>query len=154
MSRIKQHGYILVTSLLFLIVLTVLGVSGISSVTMQERMASNLREKQNAFEASAIALRDGEIDLRNRFLYPSSTTLPADQAVDITSTGVDAGVVQDPQYTLAEVTSKILGGGITPASQLGKRTMSQAYFYSVTSTGWGGNDTAVSVQQSIYARIY
>ena len=59
----SQRGFVLVTSLIFLVVITLLAVSAISSSTLQERMASNLREKSRARQAADAALRAAEIDL-------------------------------------------------------------------------------------------
>jgi len=59
----RQQGAILVIALLFLVLLTIIGISSISSVTLEERMAGNLREQTTAFQAAESALRDAEIDL-------------------------------------------------------------------------------------------
>lgn len=58
-----QRGFVLVTSLIFLVVITLLAVSAISSSTLQERMASNLREKSRARQAADAALREAELQL-------------------------------------------------------------------------------------------
>jgi type IV pilus assembly protein PilX len=60
----RQQGAILVIALLFLVLLTIIGISSISSVTLEERMAGNLREQTTAFQAAESALRDAEIDLQ------------------------------------------------------------------------------------------
>ena len=65
-------GFALIGSLLFLVVLTLLGLSSISTVTLQERMASNMREKDRASEVAEVAARDGEQFLSN-FPPPRST---------------------------------------------------------------------------------
>jgi type IV pilus assembly protein PilX len=59
----RQHGAILVISLMFLVLLTIIAVSSISSVTLEEKMAGNLREQATAFQAAESALRDAEVDL-------------------------------------------------------------------------------------------
>jgi type IV pilus assembly protein PilX len=151
--RNKEQGFVLITALLLLIVMTLLGVSAISSVTLQERMASNMREKAQAFESAAFAVREGEKELSAVLDYPNPGSLSTDVVVDIISAG--AGVVQNPQYDLAEVTDMfIAGGALTPATQQGTRTQAKAYFYGVTAEGWGGNAAAYSNQMSVYARIY
>lgn len=61
----NQRGFVLVTSLIFLVVITLLAVSAINSSTIQERMASNLREKSRARQAADAALRQGELLLRD-----------------------------------------------------------------------------------------
>jgi len=55
-----QRGAVLVISLLILLVMTILGVSSMSSTTLQERMANNNNQRQIAFQAAEAALRAGE----------------------------------------------------------------------------------------------
>ena len=59
----RQQGAILIIALLFLVLLTIIGVSSISGVALEEKMAGNLREQNVAFQAAESALRDAEIDL-------------------------------------------------------------------------------------------
>jgi len=59
-ARNSEQGFVLVTSLVFLVVITLLAVSAINSSTIQERMASNQREKSRAVQAADAALRQGE----------------------------------------------------------------------------------------------
>lgn len=59
-DRRGNQGFILVTSLVFLVVLTLLAVSAINSSTLQERMASNLREKNRALQAANAGLSEAE----------------------------------------------------------------------------------------------
>ena len=52
----------MVTAVLFLLVLTILGLSSMSTTILQEKMTGFYRDRQIAFEAAEAALRDGEID--------------------------------------------------------------------------------------------
>jgi len=61
----KQSGAALVVSLLILMVMTLLGVSSMQTTTMEEKMASNTREHQQAFEAAEAALRAAEIFIKD-----------------------------------------------------------------------------------------
>jgi len=56
----KQRGTILFVSLIILLLLTILGVTAMSNVTMEERMAGNLRDGDLATQAAEAALRSGE----------------------------------------------------------------------------------------------
>ena len=51
-----QRGFILVTSLIFLVVLTLLAVTAISSATLQQRMAANQQDKAAALDRANSAL--------------------------------------------------------------------------------------------------
>jgi type IV pilus assembly protein PilX len=56
----RQNGAILVVSLLLLLVLTVLALSGSQATRMQERMAGNARDLDIAFQAGEAGLRASE----------------------------------------------------------------------------------------------
>lgn len=74
----KLSGYALITALLFLTVMTILGVSAVGRMTLQERMATNLREKGRADEAANAALRQGELWVFNEIDYPKpASSAPA-----------------------------------------------------------------------------
>ena len=55
-----QNGAVLLTSLLILLVLTLLALSGMQGAQLQERMTSAVREGQVALEAAEFAVREGE----------------------------------------------------------------------------------------------
>ncbi|MBK1647901.1 pilus assembly PilX family protein [Rhabdochromatium marinum] len=55
-----QQGMVLVIGLIFLLLMTVIGVTSIQTTTLDERMAGNLRDKNIAFQAAEAALREGE----------------------------------------------------------------------------------------------
>ena len=59
----RERGAILVVALMFLVLLTIIGVSSMSGTTLEEKMAGNQREQNIAFQAAESALRDAEIDL-------------------------------------------------------------------------------------------
>ena len=59
----SQHGITLVVALLFLVVLTLLGVAAVSSTTLEERMARNGRDYNIAFQASEAGLRDARKEI-------------------------------------------------------------------------------------------
>ncbi len=59
-SQINQQGAILVVALLFLLIMTILGVSGMSSSFMEEKMVGNSLSREKAFQAAEGALRYAE----------------------------------------------------------------------------------------------
>lgn len=56
-----NRGFVLITSLIFLVVVTLLAVSAMNSSTLQEKMASNVRERTRAQQIADAALRQGEL---------------------------------------------------------------------------------------------
>ena len=59
----RQRGAILIVSLLFLVILTLLGVTAMTGTTMEERMAGNTRDTGLALQAAEAALRDARRDI-------------------------------------------------------------------------------------------
>jgi type IV pilus assembly protein PilX len=56
----RQHGAALVVSLMLLLVLTILGITGMYTTTLEEKMAGNMRDREIAFEAAERTLRYAE----------------------------------------------------------------------------------------------
>src|SRR6056297_2755149 len=59
----RQRGAALFISLMFLIILTLLGISAANVGIMQERMAGNVRETNEAFQSAEATLREIEARL-------------------------------------------------------------------------------------------
>lgn len=55
-----QRGAALTVSLIFLLVLTIIGITSLRNTALEERMAGNLRDRQIAFEAAEAAIRGAE----------------------------------------------------------------------------------------------
>lgn len=65
----NQQGIVLVVALLILVVMTILGVSMLSSSTLEERMAGNIQAKNVTFQAAESCIRQA--------LQPSNAGLRA-----------------------------------------------------------------------------
>ncbi len=61
----KQSGAALVTGLIFLVILTLLGISAVRTASMEERMSGNLRDRNLALQAAEMALRYAEQHIRD-----------------------------------------------------------------------------------------
>lgn len=64
----QQQGMVLVIALVLLLVLTLLGVSGINQALLQERMAGSAQLTHRALQAAEAGLRDGEKDVAQNIL--------------------------------------------------------------------------------------
>ena len=56
----KQRGAVLAVALMILLVMTMIGISGMRGTVLQERMASNTKDRNQAFQAAESAMRDAE----------------------------------------------------------------------------------------------
>ncbi len=61
----RQRGAVLLVSLMILLIMTVLGVAGMTTTTMEEKMSANNQQQQQAYAAAETALRDAERWLTN-----------------------------------------------------------------------------------------
>ncbi len=59
----QQHGAVLIVSLIMLLIITLLGITGMETTVLEEKMAGNMRNKSTAFQAAESALRNGEMDI-------------------------------------------------------------------------------------------
>jgi len=58
-----ERGVALVTALVFLVLLTIIGVTAMRTATLQERMAGNARERNAALQITEAGLRAAEQDI-------------------------------------------------------------------------------------------
>lgn len=63
-QRQRQRGAALIIALIFLLIMTVLGVSGIQNSTMETRMAGNSADRNRSFQASEFALQAAKDNLK------------------------------------------------------------------------------------------
>lgn len=174
-------GFTLVASLLLLLVLTLLGVSSMTTVSMQERMAKNLKEKERASEASEMATRGAERFITQLLDIPDpSNTAPTNvwnldgptggipgfltdsnwaNAIDFTSPPFDTGTLigtGSANLYAARPQSYTEEALFQPYS-LDPEDLAQGnglFYYRVTGRGVGGDVTAVSIIQSMFMNRY
>ncbi|WP_310446606.1 pilus assembly protein [Thiobacillus sp.] len=118
-----QRGVALITGLIFLVVLTLLGITAARMSSLEERMSGNTRDRSLAMQAAEMTLRDAELDIRTsgRFASPEDFT-PACQngacynGQNGASNGVDWNVT--PVWSLVSMTAapSAVYGDYTPAT--------------------------------------
>ena len=86
----RERGAVLIVALLFLVMLTLLGVTAMTGTTMEERMAGNARDNAVAFQAAEAALRDARRDLGEWAVagFAGKRALPNGWALNIANFGV------------------------------------------------------------------
>ncbi len=173
----SQRGASLVIALMFLIVLTILGLVTVRSSTVQERMAGNDRDRAVAFEAAEAALRDAEQDILANITtasafdaactaglcIPATVATPNWNAVPWTGAtsriyGAASGagaypldVDQPPRYII-EVLPDIPAGAGNSLNANARSSTSGGTGYRITSRGWGRRDTTQVMLQSVYVK--
>jgi len=61
----RQRGVALLTGLIFMVILTLLGITAARMAGLEERMSGNMRDRSLAMQAAEMALRDAEQDIKN-----------------------------------------------------------------------------------------
>ncbi|MGB5564141.1 MAG: PilX N-terminal domain-containing pilus assembly protein [Sedimenticolaceae bacterium] len=86
----RQSGAVLIVALVLLLVLTVLGVSGIQDTLITERMTGNFRDSSLAFEAAEAELRRWEREMDDASFDFDASGITS-YAVSDSSLSVDPG---------------------------------------------------------------
>ncbi len=61
-TRADQSGSALIVGMIFLLVMTMLGVTAMQTTSLEERMAGNMRDRGISLQAAELALRMGDSD--------------------------------------------------------------------------------------------
>ncbi len=62
-SKPRQSGIVLVVSLIMLLLLTIIGLTGVQVTSLEEKMAGNSKDQNLAFQAAEAAIRAGEANI-------------------------------------------------------------------------------------------
>ncbi len=84
----RQQGAALILSLVFLLLLTILGITAVSTSTLQEKMAGNMKDQNVSFQAAESGLRGGETQL----LSLASISIAASGLLPIPDSSGSSGV--------------------------------------------------------------
>ncbi len=147
----RQGGMVLATGLIFLLLMTMIGVASIQTTSLDERMAGNLRDRNLAFQSAESALRDGEDNVMNA-PSPQLKTLVTDQTPDPND---DDGWSDELQ--LADAMEDVYARPIYVIEELLDLSSALEFndlggLYRVTSRGLGSTNTAVVVLQTTVGR--
>jgi len=148
-SGLKLHqGSTLIVSLVMLLLLSLITLGGMQSTILQERMASNLHDRNIAFQASERALREGENWLEdNAGLALTNDRLVGPQTWDgegadvVTVTTGDSQLSGDPVYHAGWVAD------FCPGLQAGGPCFER---FAVTSRAQGGTAQSIVILQSMF----
>lgn len=98
----RQRGVVLVIALIFMVVLTILGLSASGTASIETLMAASFRDRDRAFAAAEVALRDAEIRISGYWTFPAAPVnpygFPDDNATTCTSDGLCSPGVTQPVH--------------------------------------------------------
>lgn len=172
-----EQGFVLITGMLFLVVMTLLGLALFRGTGLLDRLTANTRDKQRAFEAAQGALEysawwlgtpsgggngspcAGNAGATVATLHVCSEALPT----SLTTIAALAWMPQAFSYTPPNMTVAA-GGGLNAAGtdinyqaapgvyveRLGLSADGKSTFYQMTAYGYGGDPNTVSVVRSTF----
>jgi type IV pilus assembly protein PilX len=167
----KQSGAVLIIAMVTLLILTILGVAVMESSVIEERMAGNYMDRNRAFQAAELALRDAEQWVGSQpsapiagasavYVFggpvPAAPSWWADAAVDdawwtANGTAADSsaaleGVPAQPRYIIEEYNA-VCDTLVDPNSS------DCIFVYRVTAMAWSGRNTTVMLQ-SLFSKRF
>jgi type IV pilus assembly protein PilX len=116
--RCAQHGVVLISSLLLLLVVTIMALSMFRSFGTQERIAGNMREKQRAVQAANSAQLYAEWWLANQSGAPFAVSQGSAVAADVVcnATVIDANTTTGAAGGQICINSLASLAGVSPAA--------------------------------------
>ena len=106
-TRQREGGAVLIISMIFLIIMTLLAVTGMTTTSLEEKMASNAQESTRAFQAAETGLAQALADLNSYDLTGEYSVPPADMFTNSdlqTEYGTDFLGVSAPPLVLNDPT--------------------------------------------------
>ncbi|MEW5057398.1 MAG: PilX N-terminal domain-containing pilus assembly protein [Cycloclasticus sp.] len=165
----KQRGAVLFISLIMLLLMTLIGVSGMQTSVLEEKMAGNFKDRNMSLQAAESSLRAAENYLNDTASLPAFTGVTLghyqptssgaarwddsitdwfDDANDVISyTSSLDGIASVPVYIIEEMPPVNESGNSLEAGVILTNN-----YYRVTTRATGGTDTAVVMLQSTYKR--
>ena len=167
----NQSGSALFVGLIFLVILSLLGVTALQVGILEERMAGNSRDRNLAFQAAESALRDAELDIKDETRISGGTGADA-----LCTNGLCCNVVglvcQEPTAAmLANYHGSYLNDGAAQSVKYGTYTAATAltgglafqpryliepfyknkvWFYRITARGYGINANTQVTLEEVY----
>jgi type IV pilus assembly protein PilX len=156
-----QRGATLIVAMILLLLITMIGVAGMQTTNMQERMAGAMMDRNQAFQTAESALRRAEIYLAAT-KSPTSTKLGStakpgssdywdstfnwtSKATAVTDTKYDE-LAADPLYVIEKISTVAAGSSV----QYKDAQSTNVITYRVTAKGTGLSSNTQVILQSTY----
>jgi type IV pilus assembly protein PilX len=143
-QRSAQRGVTLIITLVMLVVITLIAISGIRSTTLNERMAGNSRDRQRAFQAAEAAVRSCLKQLDSN-TYGGTRSTPA-------TSGATPLWEVDSNWSGANSTEvAVTGAGLNANPRCLVENLGAFGSYRVTGRAVGGSADTVVMLQATYS---
>lgn len=169
-SRTKQQqGAVLAVSLIMLLLLTMIGITGMQTTSLEEKMAGNTNNLNMSFEASETALRIGEqfLDGLTTHVVGSASCSPCTNHIYTLNT-IDPTVVTNWNSTaMTELAAGTIGGVsaqpmyyleydqfLPYTLNIGIAGIPGRVMYRISGHGIGGNTLATTTLQTQFTKEF
>ena len=167
-SSRRQSGAVLIVGLGMVLILSVIAIAASQSTVIQQKMSTNMRDKELAFQAAETGLREAEGFLMTKtesqlkaLVFDGNTPGLYDFDIDRalseesdwnalnakTSAKNMLQVRQKPKYIIEHMTDINAAGESLLAGQV-----VDSLYFRVTSKAKGGTDSSIAILQSIYKK--
>jgi type IV pilus assembly protein PilX len=177
MVSTNQSGTALVTSLVMLLIMTMIGIGSLKNTLMQEKMTGNVWDRNAAFQATEISLRDAENYIETLpspsifSVLPTPTGLLSSSATEFDyldtsawnassarlSGGEFDAVKQHPFHVIKHIKDTSGPGGNNSIMVRGYDDVTpgtSVSVFKITAKGSGRTDSARSILQTYYAKRF
>ena len=169
-SSHRQNGAVLIICLFILLIMSLVGITSMSTTSLEEKMAGNMRDKNTALQASEAALEDGEAWLASLNAEPADTTSCGSPPCNVWALNVLPNLADQSQSWWKSNAREYGASGAKDISDVstdpyfvieaqafvrdnldsGQNPPTGRSFYRVTGRGSGGTDDAQAILQSTY----
>lgn len=153
-ARSAQAGMVLLISLVFLLLLTLIGLSSMQMATSQEKITGSILQRNRSFQNAESGLRMGESAVQ----APAFILRPCQSIAACAPPGESISVTVPGTNPISTITWVAMKDGLYGIQNLGRGTGlahlppdTSATLYRVTAVGVGGHSR--SVLESVYARV-
>lgn len=168
----KQKGFILVVSLIFMAVMSILAIYMFSGFTMDAVLSGNSREKTRSLDAAQSALDNAAlwlgtgVNTYNGATWVTGTTCGGTSAMPVVCSNPLTTPTTLPWASYTSFTPTPMIGNVAAGGGVNTYAANTQYYiqflgptnvnpptamYQVTATAQGGNATAATVVQAVYA---
>lgn len=172
---LKERGTALIFALVMLLLLTLLGITAVTTSSLQEKMAGNMRDQYTAQQAGDSILREGEALVYDQTSKPMPTCPPSTAVTQrvwdsgITSVGnplclTNVAAATDSWWSSNGFTSAVTNGNTSQQPRyvvewiqrveepLGQNPKKFRYYYRTTGWSVGFTDSARALLQSVFSK--
>lgn len=152
--RLQQNGMVLLISLVFLLLLSQIGLSSIQGAVTQQKVASSLWQRNQSFQSAESGLRQGESVVQRGgpgmpVCHSVMTCAPPNEAFSLTGAGTNP---------VSAITWLALRGGLYGVQSLGEGAGlahlpldTRAALFRITAVGLARQSR--TVLEAVYARV-